>query len=638
MTLAFLPFPRFRAFSANGDPLAGGWIFSYQATTDTPQALLTSDGSTAAANPLELDANGEADVRLGPNAYKIVLKNSALVTQWTMDNVSSLAPTTLGDYSATAAQMRLQTDPGELGSESLATSMAGELERLRYALYDAKLALDPTIAYWYETPYGSGARSVKAYGAVGDGTTDDTAAVQAAITAGGVVLVPPGAYKITSTLTFTVGCLLVGMGAGPGAVLAAGSALNQGAILDHAFNGTFLYVTGVDGLVENGVGFGLENLTLRQVYGDGSAAAGTAVHIFATSQTFKSSWHYFRHANIEAASGKDHWTYTLHMDGEATTSTTAGSSRDTWIDGGRWVAGAHSTGSVLLRCVCNWYASNLRLDSAAGGTSVLDVSGADATHASSTLFLSQCTVDTFTMDRVASVAMTNCGVATWISTANSDNVQWVGGRLTNAPTIVNGTNVSLLVTVVSTGKIKQFDGGGGIYLSNLAGQERLTLEAAVGSSNFLEFDTAGAAVWTINREATTADLVFTDSGVGEVLRLLQATAVTKLSRGLTHKYVTPTYGASVAIDLALGDLFQIIVTDGTAFTIANPTNQAAGKEFTIEIANISGGAHGTITWGANYKLVGAAGPTIATGKNQSVTFHHSTAIHERSRTSGDITN
>lgn len=50
-----------------------------------------------------------------------------------------------------------------------------------------------------------------AYGAIGDGVTDDTAAIQAAInavpsaanSAGGVVYFPPGMYRITSTLTST---------------------------------------------------------------------------------------------------------------------------------------------------------------------------------------------------------------------------------------------------------------------------------------------------------------------------------------------------------------------------------------------------------------------------------------------------
>ena len=51
------------------------------------------------------------------------------------------------DYSSSVAQMQSTADPGEVGSESQATSLAGEVERLRFALVDLK-----GTAQWYETP------------------------------------------------------------------------------------------------------------------------------------------------------------------------------------------------------------------------------------------------------------------------------------------------------------------------------------------------------------------------------------------------------------------------------------------------------------------------------------------------------
>ncbi len=61
-----------------------------------------------------------------------------------------------------------------------------------------------------QSPYGSGSLpgvyTVTEYGAKGDGTTDDTAAIQACVNAcvtagGGVVYLPPGTYAVSSTIT-----------------------------------------------------------------------------------------------------------------------------------------------------------------------------------------------------------------------------------------------------------------------------------------------------------------------------------------------------------------------------------------------------------------------------------------------------
>lgn len=61
-------------------------------------------------------------------------------------------PQNIDDYSTNLAQMQVQTDPGEIGTESQAITIAEELERLRFAVKDAKQFMDPGVTYWYETP------------------------------------------------------------------------------------------------------------------------------------------------------------------------------------------------------------------------------------------------------------------------------------------------------------------------------------------------------------------------------------------------------------------------------------------------------------------------------------------------------
>lgn len=89
MTLAILTYPLFRAFDANGLPLAGGKLYSYAAGTSTPLALLAADGVTPLANPVVLNASGEATIRVQARAYKLDLFSSLDVHQalWPVDNV-----------------------------------------------------------------------------------------------------------------------------------------------------------------------------------------------------------------------------------------------------------------------------------------------------------------------------------------------------------------------------------------------------------------------------------------------------------------------------------------------------------------------------------------------------------------------
>lgn len=86
-----VPNAKFRAFDSNGDPLSGGKLYTYAAGTSTPLATYTTRaGSVANANPVVLNANGEADVWLTSGVlYKFELRNSSEVVQWTVDNIPS---------------------------------------------------------------------------------------------------------------------------------------------------------------------------------------------------------------------------------------------------------------------------------------------------------------------------------------------------------------------------------------------------------------------------------------------------------------------------------------------------------------------------------------------------------------------
>lgn len=67
-------------------------------------------------------------------------------------HIDKFEPQFMDDESANISAMRATVDPGESGSESLATSLRGELHRIRFALFELKQKVDPSLTYWYETP------------------------------------------------------------------------------------------------------------------------------------------------------------------------------------------------------------------------------------------------------------------------------------------------------------------------------------------------------------------------------------------------------------------------------------------------------------------------------------------------------
>ena len=96
-------------FNDNGVPLVGGLLYTYLAGTTTPNATYTSStGLTANSNPIVLNAAGRPPYEIwldGINSYKLVLKTSAGVQIWVMDNITGLPAARSQNYQlATAGQ------------------------------------------------------------------------------------------------------------------------------------------------------------------------------------------------------------------------------------------------------------------------------------------------------------------------------------------------------------------------------------------------------------------------------------------------------------------------------------------------------------------------------------------------------
>jgi hypothetical protein len=166
-------------FDNSGAPLAGGKLYTYAAGTTTPQATYTSSsGATPHTNPIILDAAGRVlggEIWLTDWAqYKFVIKTSTDVQIGSYDNIIGI--------NSNDAQQVSYTPPF---TNSVTTNV--------------ELKLAQTV-------------SVKDFGAVGNGVTNDTAAIQAAVTASKAVDFggAENNYFVNGTIALQAGQTLIG--------------------------------------------------------------------------------------------------------------------------------------------------------------------------------------------------------------------------------------------------------------------------------------------------------------------------------------------------------------------------------------------------------------------------------------------
>lgn len=201
------PFPKFRAFTHTGTfgPLVGGKLYSYVAGSSTPLATYTTvAGNVANANPVVLDANGEASVYFLSQSYKLVLTDANDVVQWTVDNFET--PYAYTDSLRSDLSNTSDTNKGDalIGVDRTA---AGAVATTLHAYIEGQIFNAKTD-----------------FGAVGDGVTDDFAALQTALDTlgnlgGGTLYLPSGTYKIDGANLVIWGSNIIVRGAGRDATI-----------------------------------------------------------------------------------------------------------------------------------------------------------------------------------------------------------------------------------------------------------------------------------------------------------------------------------------------------------------------------------------------------------------------------------
>ena len=209
MTLPFLPNPRQQFFGNDGNPLAGGKLYTYAAGTSTPKATYTdAAGTIANTNPIVLNARGEATVYWN-GSYKVTLTDAASATIYTQDNYQDMGAAITTALAASS------------GSSLVGFLQSGSSPAAR----TAQAKMQDFV-------------SVKDFGAVGDGTTDDTTALTNFWNS---AIARPGVPHLLDAKTYIFNAALPQINVSNVKIMGAGSYIHN---VGSLFTGTMLKWTG----------------------------------------------------------------------------------------------------------------------------------------------------------------------------------------------------------------------------------------------------------------------------------------------------------------------------------------------------------------------------------------------------------
>jgi hypothetical protein len=192
------------ARKVDGTVVASGSAYFYRPGTTSTQVTVYADedGLTALSQPVTLDAAGRATVYTTAPC-RIEIQDSAGTVVAVEDRSNTIASgnveVEIDGFSGTNPSTGVVEDGGRTTLTAALESVLGSIE----SLGDETGEVVPTDS---------------TYGAIGDGTADDTTAIQAALTAaiaaGKRIRFPAGTYLISSALTIsTKGLIMYGSGA-----------------------------------------------------------------------------------------------------------------------------------------------------------------------------------------------------------------------------------------------------------------------------------------------------------------------------------------------------------------------------------------------------------------------------------------